>query len=83
MIDDQWLAGQLRAAGLIDEEQLAAARSAGPGDLCSRLVHCGVEEPKLLHYLGVLFGTRYITTEKLAQANIPQWVLDQIGRAHV
>jgi hypothetical protein len=79
MIDDQWLAAQLVARGVVSQAQLEAAARSQAGDLCQGLVASGtVQEAGLLKFLGLLFETRYVTTEKLATAKIPQWVLDLI-----
>jgi response regulator RpfG family c-di-GMP phosphodiesterase len=77
MIDDQWLAAQLRARSVVSQAQLDAALRREGGDLTQNLVATGaVPEADLLKFLGLLFQTRYVSTEKLSSAKIPQWVLD-------
>jgi response regulator RpfG family c-di-GMP phosphodiesterase len=77
MIDDQWLATQLKARGLATQAQLDAALRREGGDLSQNLVATGaLPEADLLKFLGLLFQTRYVTTEKLSSAKIPQWVLE-------
>ncbi|MCA9671979.1 MAG: DUF4388 domain-containing protein [Myxococcales bacterium] len=76
MLDPQWLASQLRARGLVSDGQLRAASSDG-GDFCFSLLSAGaIEETALLRFLGLHFNTRYVSTEKLSKAKVPQWVLD-------
>ena len=77
MIDDQWLAGQLRARGLVSQSQIDAATKDSGADFCRVLVANGtVRESDLLKVLGLHLQTRYITAEKLNSAKIPQWVLN-------
>ncbi|MCB9556044.1 MAG: response regulator [Deltaproteobacteria bacterium] len=75
MLDDRWLAEQLRAHGLINAEQLTAAQSAG-GHLARALISLGViSETALLRFLGLTYKTRFISAEKLSQAKIQPRVL--------
>lgn len=77
MIDDRWLGGQLIERGLITQAQLQAAMQAEANDLSLGLIASGaIQEHDLLRFLGLQFRTRYVTTEKLSQAKVPQWVLD-------
>ena len=77
MIDDQWLADQLKARGLVSQKQIDATLQEGSTDFCHTLVAQGsVRESDLLKVLGLHLQTRYITAEKLSSAKIPQWVLD-------
>ncbi len=77
MIDDQWLADQLKARGLVSQKQIDATLQEASADFCHALVAKGaVRESDLLKVLGLHLQTRYITAEKLASAKIPQWVLD-------
>lgn len=77
MFDDQWLAAQMKSRGVATQAQLDAAQRREGGDLAQNLVATGaLQEADLLKFLGLLFQTRYITTEKLSSAKIPQWVLD-------
>jgi response regulator RpfG family c-di-GMP phosphodiesterase len=79
MIDDQWLAAQLKARGVVSQAQLDAALQREGGDLCQNLMATGaLPETELLKFLGLLFQTRYVTAEKLSTAKIPQWVLDMV-----
>lgn len=77
MIDDQWLADQLKARGLVSQKQIDSTLQEGGNDFCHALVAKGaVRESDLLKVLGLHLQTRYITAEKLSSAKIPQWVLD-------
>ena len=77
MIDDQWLADQLKARGLVSQKQIDATLQEAGTDFCHALVAKGsVRESDLLKVLGLHLQTRYITAEKLSSAKIPQWVLD-------
>jgi response regulator RpfG family c-di-GMP phosphodiesterase len=79
MIDDQWLATQLKARGVVSQAQLDAALQREGGDLCQNLMATGaLQETDLLKFLGLFFQTRYVTAEKLSTAKIPQWVLDMM-----
>jgi response regulator RpfG family c-di-GMP phosphodiesterase len=77
MLDEQWLAEQLKAEGKADQAQLARATHDGTGDLCRDLIANGViQESELLRFLGLKFQTRYVSTEKLSTAKVLQWVLN-------
>jgi response regulator RpfG family c-di-GMP phosphodiesterase len=79
MIDDQWLAAQLKSRGLVTLAQLDAAQRQEGVDLCQGLIATGaIREADLLKFLGLYFQTRYVTTEKLSAFKIPQWVLDLV-----
>ncbi len=79
MIDDQWLADQLKARGLVSQQQVDATLHESGSDFCHALVANGsVRESDLLKVLGLHLQTRYITAEKLSSAKIPQWVLDYL-----
>jgi response regulator RpfG family c-di-GMP phosphodiesterase len=76
MLDERWLGAELLERKLIKPDQLRAAVDAG-GDLCLNLLAAGaIQEHDLLRFLGLHFRTRYVTTEKLSQAKVPQWVLE-------
>ncbi|MCC6746469.1 MAG: response regulator [Deltaproteobacteria bacterium] len=76
-MDDRRLAEQLHAAGLVTDEQYRAAHLASPEDLAFGLLSTGaISETDLLKFLGLQFQTRYVSTEKLGSATVPQWVLD-------
>ncbi|PID38309.1 MAG: hypothetical protein CSB49_06200, partial [Proteobacteria bacterium] len=80
MIDERWLGHQLIERGLISPSQFDAAMSA-ESDLSLGLIAAGVlQEHDLLRFLGLQFRTRYVTTEKLSQAKVPQWVLDLLPK---
>jgi response regulator RpfG family c-di-GMP phosphodiesterase len=77
MLDNGWLAEQLKANGLVTQAQIDEASRSGSGELCRDLISTGViQEPHLLRFLGLHFQTRYVSTEKLSSAKIVQWVLD-------
>jgi response regulator RpfG family c-di-GMP phosphodiesterase len=79
MIDDQWLAAQLKSRGLVTLAQLDAAQRQEGVDLSQGLIATGaIREADLLKFLGLYFQTRYVTTEKLSAFKIPQWVLDLV-----
>jgi response regulator RpfG family c-di-GMP phosphodiesterase len=76
MIDERWLGHQLIERGLITQTQFDAAMK-GESELSLGLIAAGaIQEHDLLRFLGLQFRTRYVTTEKLSQAKVPQWVLD-------
>ncbi|MFH1132287.1 MAG: DUF4388 domain-containing protein [Pseudomonadota bacterium] len=79
MIDDQWIADQLKARGLVTENHVQAAQSAGSDDFCFSLISSGsISETDLLKVLSLHFQTRYVSSEKLSTAKIPQSVLDTL-----
>ena len=79
MIDEQWLASQLRARGLVSEDAIKQAQAADGGDLCVNLVTSGaIREDDLLRLLSLHFRTRYISVEKMSKARIPQNVLEML-----
>lgn len=77
MIDEQWLASQLRARGLVSDDAINSAQAAEGADLCVRLVTSGaIREDDLLRFLSLHFRTRYISVDKMSKARVPQNVLD-------
>lgn len=79
MIDKKWLAAQLIERQLVTRAQAAAALQDPSTDFCLNLLSAGaIQEHDLLRFLGLHFHTRYVTTEKLGQAKIAQWVIDLI-----
>ncbi|MBW2731324.1 MAG: hypothetical protein JRH20_02965, partial [Deltaproteobacteria bacterium] len=79
MLDPRWLARQLLERSLVTHEKLLTAEQRGGSDLALNLIATGaVTEPDLLRMLGLHFRTRYVTTEKLGQAQIPPSVLEKL-----
>lgn len=81
MLDNQWLAERLKTKGLVNQDQIDAGLKANSEDLCRGLISTGATtEPDLLKFLGLHFQTRFVSTEKLQAAKIPQWVLDLLSQ---
>lgn len=79
MINEQWLAAQLKARGLLTEAQVQAAVSGKSDDFCLNLLATGaITEAELLKLLSLHFQTRYVGSEKLSKAKISQAVLNSV-----
>ena len=80
MLDNQKFGKRLVQAGVISQAQLDEAlrqQQVQEGRLGEILVRLGyVSEPTVLQFLAAEFRTRYVSTERLAKARIPQQVLD-------
>lgn len=80
MLDPRWLASQLLERDLVTQEQILAAEQRDGDDFALNLVATGaIVEADLLRTLGLHFRTRYVTTEKLGQAQIPPGVLEKLS----
>ncbi|MCB9643596.1 MAG: DUF4388 domain-containing protein [Myxococcales bacterium] len=80
MLDNQKFGKRLVQAGVINQAQLDEAlrqQQVQEGRLGEILVRLGyVSESTVLQFLAAEFRTRYVSTERLAKARIPQQVLD-------
>lgn len=80
MPENQKFGKRMVQAGVITQEQLDDAiqhQSLEEGRLGELLVRLGyVSESTILQFLAAEFRTRYVSTERLARARIPQQVLD-------
>lgn len=82
MPDNQKFGKRMVQAGVITQDQLDDAlkhQSLEEGRLGELLVRLGyVSESTILQFLAAEFRTRYVSTERLARARIPQQVLDML-----
>lgn len=80
MLDNERFGKRLVKAGVITQDQLDEAlhhQELQEGRLGEILVRLGyVSESTILQFLAAEFRTRYVSTERLARARIPQQVLD-------
>ncbi len=82
MLDNQKLGKRLVSANIISQAQLDDAlrqqqiQEGRLGEILVRLAY--VTESTVLQFLAAEFRTRYVSTERLAKAKIPQTVLDSI-----
>jgi response regulator RpfG family c-di-GMP phosphodiesterase len=80
MLDNERFGNRLVKAGVITQDQLDEAlhhQELQEGRLGEILVRLGyVSESTILQFLAAEFRTRYVSTERLARARIPQQVLD-------
>lgn len=80
MLDNERFGKRLVKAGVITQDQLDEAlhhNELQEGRLGEVLVRLGyVSESTILQFLAAEFRTRYVSTERLARARIPQQVLD-------